>query len=106
MEISVTCSRPKTGDLSDFIHEMHVPVANGMAIWMALLLLAMGLEHSPHPEGATELEQSLVLVGRVDEHGLTGAPAAHDEHVVVVRADDDLVHLHVGVRPLEGGRRR
>jgi hypothetical protein len=27
MEISFTCRRPKTGDRSDFIHEMHVPVA-------------------------------------------------------------------------------
>ena len=49
MEISFTCSRPKTGDLSDFIHEMNVPVANGMAIWMALLLLAVGLENYTSP---------------------------------------------------------
>ena len=49
MEISFTCSRPNTGDLSDFIHEMHVPVANRMAIWMALLLLAMGLENYASP---------------------------------------------------------
>ena len=45
MEISFTCSQPKIGDLSDFIHQMNVPVANGMAIWMALLLLAMGLDN-------------------------------------------------------------
>ena len=51
------------------------------------------------PSALAQLEQPLVLVGGVDEHGVAGAPAADDEHVVLVRPDDDLVHLDVGVRP-------
>ena len=61
--------------------------------------VAVRLEHPPHAEALAQLEQLLVLVGGVDQRRFTGAAAAHDEHVVLVRADDDPVHLDVGVRP-------
>jgi len=49
---------------------MHVPVANGMAIWMALLLLAMGLEHYTSPFAlssfiARECRERLIMRRRV-----------------------------------------
>ena len=50
------------------------------------------------PRLLADLEQLLVLVGGVDEHGVAGAAAAQDVDVVVHRADHDLVDL--------GGRRR
>ena len=45
-------------------------------------------EHPAHAGGPAHLEQELVLVGGVDDDGLAGARAAHDEHVVLERADD------------------
>ena len=63
--------------------------------------VAVRLEHPPHAERLAQLEQPLVLVGGVDEDGVTGAPAAHDEHVVLVRTDDDLVDRDVGVDPVQ-----
>ena len=63
--------------------------------------MAVGLEHPAHAERLAQLEQLLVLVGGVDEHRVAGLLAAHDEHVVLVRPDDDLVDLGVGVRPVQ-----
>jgi hypothetical protein len=42
-----------------------------------------------------------VLVGGVEQHGVAGVAALYDEDVVVIGADDDLVHLGVGVGPVE-----
>ena len=47
-----------------------------------------------HAGRPAQLEQQLVLVGGVDEHGVAGALAAHDEHVVLERPDDQLVDPH------------
>ena len=55
--------------------------------------MAVGLEHPPHAEALGQLEQLLVLVGGVEQHGVAGLPAAQHEHVVVVRADHELVDL-------------
>ena len=55
--------------------------------------VAMGLEDLAHAEVAAELEQLLVLVGGIDEHGVACLLAADDEDVVVDRPDDDLVDL-------------
>ena len=49
------------------------------------------------PVARLDLEQELVLVGGVDDDGVAGALAAHDEHVVLERADDELVDPDVGV---------
>ena len=43
-------------------------------------------EHPSHAGGPAHLEQQLVLVGGVDDDGLAGALAAHDEDVVLERA--------------------
>ena len=51
-----------------------------------------------------QLEQLLVLVGGVDQHGVAGRLAAQHEHVVVVRADDELVDLDLVVAVVHGGR--
>ena len=48
-------------------------------------------EHPPDAGGPAHLEEQLVLVGRVDDDGLAGALAADDEHVVLDRADDELL---------------
>ena len=65
--------------------------------------VAVGLEHPADAEALAQLEQLFVLVGGIDEHGVAGPPAAHDEHVVVVRADHDLVDLDVAVDPVQRG---
>src|SRR5262245_56964400 len=62
--------------------------------------MAVGLEHAPHVELLAELEQQLVLVGSVDQHGLAGVPALDHEHVVVDRPDDNAMNFDVGVRPV------
>ena len=54
-------------------------------------------EHPAHTGGAAHLEQQLVLVGRVEQHGLAGLLRSHDEHVVLERPDDQLVDPDVGV---------
>jgi hypothetical protein len=53
--------------------------------------VAVGGEHPAHAGGPRDVEQELVLVGGVDDHRFTGARAADDEHVVLERADDELV---------------
>jgi hypothetical protein len=63
--------------------------------------VAMGLEHRPDPEPGAEVEEALVLVGRVDEDGLAGGLVPQHEDVVLVRPDHDLVHLGLLVRPVQ-----
>ena len=65
--------------------------------------VSVRLEYAPHPERRAELEQFLVLVGRIDEHSVTGGSAPHHEHVVVDRADDEAMYLDVFVLPMEAG---
>ena len=55
--------------------------------------VAVGLEDAPHVERLRQLEELLVLVGGVEQHRVAGLPAAQDEHVVLVGADDELVDL-------------
>ena len=55
--------------------------------------VAVGLQDAPDVERLGQLEELLVLVGGVEEHGVAGLAAAQDEHVVVVGPDDDLVDL-------------
>ena len=45
------------------------------------------------PRSLAQLEQRLVLVGRVDQHGLARSAATQDVDVVVHRADHDVVDL-------------
>ena len=61
--------------------------------------VAVGLEHPPHAEPLAQLEQALVLVGGVEEHGVAGLGAAQHEHVVVDRTHHDLVDLDPGGIP-------
>ena len=58
--------------------------------------VSMGGEHPPDARGPGDLEQELVLVRGVDQDGLAGALVAQDEHVVLVRPDDQLVDPDVG----------
>ena len=46
-----------------------------------------------------------MLVGRIEQHGVAARQTADDEHVVVDRTDDHLVHLDVSVRPVKSLRR-
>jgi len=64
--------------------------------------VAVRLEHAPHAERGAQLEQPFVLVGRVDQHGVAGGAAPHDEDVVVDGADHGAVHLDAGVPPVQG----
>jgi hypothetical protein len=59
--------------------------------------MPVGLEHLANSEVPTQLEELLVLVGRVDENGVAGLPAPDHVDVVVHRADYDLVDLDEGV---------
>jgi len=70
-----------------------------------VIVMAVGLEHAPNPEGRTEFEQFLVLVGGIDEYGITRLSAPHHEHVVVVRTHHQFVHLDGGIVPVESVRR-
>ena len=66
--------------------------------------VAVGREHAADARRAAHLEQELVLVGGVDDHRVAAALAPHDEHVVLERADDELVDAH-GRRLVVGGAR-
>ena len=55
--------------------------------------MPVGLEDPSDPELAGELEEEVVLVGGVDEHGLARAAASHDVDVVVEGPDHGLVDL-------------
>jgi hypothetical protein len=59
--------------------------------------VAVGLEDAADVERLRQLEQLLVLVGRVEQDGVARRLAAEDEHVVVVRADHELVDLELVV---------
>jgi hypothetical protein len=63
--------------------------------------VAVGLQDPAHAEGAAELQELLVLVGGVDEHGLARLPAAQDVHVVVHRSHHDAVDLGLVVEPVQ-----
>ena len=53
-------------------------------------------EHAAHAGAPRDVEQQLVLVGRVDDHRVAVALAPQHEHVVLERPDDDLLDAHVG----------
>jgi len=65
--------------------------------------VAMRLQHSSHAEGGAQLEQPVVFIGGVDEHGIAGGPTTNHEYVVVDGSDHQLVHLHVGIVPVQCG---
>ncbi len=54
------------------------------------------------PRALAQLEQAVVLVGGVEEHGVAGLLAAQDEHVVVDGTHHDLVDLGLGVLVVQG----
>ena len=62
-----------------------------------MIPVSVGLEDPTHAEPSAQLEKLLVLVGRVEQHGLTGPLAAQDEHVVVHRPHDEAVDLGLAV---------
>ena len=49
----------------------------------------MRFNDSTNAEGRAQLQEPLVLIGRIDEHTIAGLGAADDEHVVVHGSDDD-----------------
>jgi hypothetical protein len=51
----------------------------------------VGREDAAHAGGPRDVEQAVVLVGRVDDDGVAGPGAADEEHVVLVRAHGELV---------------
>ena len=61
--------------------------------------VAVGLEHRGDAESARDPQQPVVLVGRVEQRGLAGSPAAHHVDVVLDGSDDESVHLGQRVRP-------
>ena len=61
--------------------------------------VAVRLEHPAHAEALAQLEEALVLVGGVEQHGVAGLGAAEDEDVVVDRSHHHLVDLHPGRVP-------
>ena len=63
--------------------------------------VAMGLEHSPDPEPLAQLQETVVLVGRVEQHRIARLGATQNEHVVVDGAYDDLMDLHPRCLPDE-----
>ena len=64
--------------------------------------VAMGLDDLTDAEALAQLEQQVVLVGGIDEHGVARLRAPQDEDVVLVRTDHDLVDLGLLVGPVEG----
>ena len=61
--------------------------------------VAVRLEHPAHAEALAQLEQALVLVGGVEQHGVAGLGAAEDEDVVVDGSHHHLVDLDPGGVP-------
>ena len=59
----------------------------------------VGLDDLVHPQALAHLEQRLVLVCRVDEHGLATLAAAQHVDVVVNRTDHHAMELTGGVLP-------
>jgi hypothetical protein len=68
-----------------------------------VIVVPVGLQHSTNTQSRTDVEQLLVFVGRVDEHSIARGSTTHHEHVVVVRTDDELVHLDTRVGPMQRG---
>ena len=62
---------------------------------------SVGLQYPAHAEPLAQVEQLLVLVGRVDEHGVAGLAAAQHEHVVLVRPDNDAMDLEAAIGPMD-----
>jgi hypothetical protein len=65
--------------------------------------VTVGLEDLGDPERPTELEQPVVLVGGVEQHGRARPTTTQHVDVVVDGADDDPVDLGAGVLVVEGG---
>ena len=63
--------------------------------------MAVGLQDTFDAERIAQLEEALVFVGCIEQDRLAGCFAAHDEDIVLVRADDHLVNLGVGVGPVQ-----
>ena len=61
--------------------------------------VAVRLDHPAHAEALAQLEEELVLVGGVEQHGVAGLGAAEDEDVVVDRSHHHLVDLDPGGIP-------
>ena len=68
-----------------------MPASRSAVDGLDVVPVPVGGEHAADARGPADLEQELVLVGGVDDDGLAGALAAHDEHVVLDRPDDELV---------------
>ena len=60
--------------------------------------VAVGLEHPPHAEPLAELEQALVLVGGVEQHGVAGPQhALHQAHDAARRGVLAGAERHAGI---------
>ena len=59
--------------------------------------VAVRLDDLTHAQVAALLKQQVVLVGSVYEESITGLLATHHEDVVVDRADNVAMDLHLGV---------
>ena len=58
--------------------------------------MPVGGEDPAHPGRPGDLEQQVVLVGGVEDQRVPRALVAHDEDIVLVRPDDELVDADVG----------
>jgi hypothetical protein len=63
--------------------------------------MSVGFEHTLDAKSFAQLQQLLVLVGRVNQNGITRAPTPHDENIVVKRPDHHFVHIDIGVAPVQ-----
>ena len=64
--------------------------------------MAVGGEHPADPGGLGDGDDQVVLAGGVEEDGLARSLVPQDEHVVLPRADHELVEADAGI--LEVGR--
>ncbi len=78
-----------------------VPGVTNLGNGLDVVPVPVGLQDSADPEGTAKVEEHFVLVGRVEQDGVTAVAAPDHEYVVVDRTDDDLVDLEVGVGPVE-----
>ena len=63
----------------------------------------VGLDDLAHMQVPTQLQQKVVLVGRVDQERVAGLPAADDVDVVLHGSDHYAVHLYRGVLVVDDG---